>query len=112
MSALLKPTKRRYVFAAYLLSGFLPWGRDFRFGREERPSIGRWKNCSTKRWEWPLCCGHAMSDAEVKAWTDAGLVTDAGPDRYGGRHIFAGPQLEDWTCQAFEQMGMRSRKAA
>jgi hypothetical protein len=101
---MIKPNKRRYTVAMYLLSGFLPWGRDFRRdlrGRPSDPSLGRFRDHFTNRWGWPLCCGHVLSDAEVIAWTAEGLLVDAGTDEHGVRRVIAGPKLEDWVNAAW-----------
>lgn len=93
---MIRPNKRRFTFATYLLSGYLPWGRDFR--REgEMPRIGRFVDDG--RPSWPLCCGHVMSDSEVAQWVAEGLAEMRGGEDV--RWIVAGPNLERWVSDAW-----------
>lgn len=101
---MIRPNKRRFTIATYLLSGFLPWGRDFRHeGRQ--PTIGRYRDKGGRN--WPLCCGCVMTDQEVDAWIAEGLAVEAEPRSDGNRRISAGPALEAWTSQAWHRMSPR-----
>lgn len=101
---MIRPNKRRFTFATYLLSGFLPWGRDFR--REgQAPTIGRHRDAGGRN--WPLCCGHVMTDKEVETWIAEGLAVEAEPGAQGNRRIAAGPNLEAWVASAWERMAPR-----
>lgn len=95
---MVRPNKRRFTVASYLLSGFLPWGVDFR--REgQPPSIGRWPAKGGRN--WPLCCGCVLTDAEVTDWIAEGLMSEGEPGPNGNRRVVAGPQLERWLSDAW-----------
>ena len=99
---MIRPNKRRFTIGSYLLSGFLPWGRDFT-SRNGPPSIGR---CPAERggFKWPLCCGHVLTDREVADWIAEGLMAEGEPGPNGNRCVIAGPNLESWISAAWHDM--------
>lgn len=101
---MIRPNKRRFTIATYLLSGFLPWGRDFRRADQE-PSIGRYPERDGRN--WPLCCGCVMTDKEVEAWIAEGLAVETEPGPRGNRRIAAGPALETWVSDAWHRLTPR-----
>lgn len=97
---MIRPNKRRFTIAFFVQSGWLPWGRDFRHGRADEPCLTRWPDRG--RAKWPVCCGHVLTDKEVREWVEEGLLIEGEPHKDGYRRMVAGPHLEQWIAGAWE----------
>lgn len=97
---MIKPNRRRFAIAIYLLSGVTPWGRDLHrsFADSEQPSL---PNCDGR---WIMCCGHVMRTEEVEVWKADGLLVDGPVDRGNRPTVVAGPKLETWVSHAWHNM--------
>ena len=107
-SVIVRANKRTFAFGQYLLSGFLPWGTDFREADGGPPRIVRVARPGTSRSRWPLCCGQVLTDAEVDRWKALGLAIDGPLSARGNPTIIAGPRLETWVSDAWH--GLRARR--
>lgn len=102
----IRPNKVRFAIGVYLLSGYLPWGVDFRDEMGTAPALPR---CQTDRgYKWILCCGHTLNDRQIAAWRAAGLVMDGPPDKGGRPTVIAGPRLNKWLGDAWHHLVARS----
>lgn len=95
---MIRPNKRRFVFANFLATGHLVWGVPFEKPGDV-PRITRWDEG-----RWPLCCGQVMSDKEVEQWIAEGLAVEVEGGRCGHRSIKAGPKLDSWLGNAWHDM--------
>lgn len=101
---MIKPNKRRFVIGIYVLSGWLPWGRNLDAGNPKRAGSDTARVSVNY---WPICCGHVLRDTEVQAWKAAGLLVAGEPLR-GLETVRAGPKLEMWINDAWHDMQVRS----
>lgn len=97
---MIRPNKRRFTIAFFVQSGWLPWGTDLRHGRTDEPCLKHWPDKSGRN--WPVCCGHVLTDKEVEAWVADGLLVETQPSEDGRRRMVAGPNLERWLSDAWE----------
>lgn len=102
---LTSPCKRSFAIGFYLLTGFLPWGVDFRRDGVAERLIRCVDESGQSPARWILCCGHALSDREVDAWKAEGLAAEGTPDRLQRRTLVRGSALERWVSNAWEVLG-------
>jgi hypothetical protein len=95
---MIKPNKRRFAIGFYVLTGFTPWGVELTKANSERPSM---TNCSGR---WIMSCGHVMTHAEIRLWTEAGLFTPGPLDALGRQTAVAGPHLAAWVSHAWHDL--------
>ena len=120
---MIKPNRRRFEIAFYMLTGWTPWGVHLdRDAGGRKPMVRPTKPLGGGPTEWPVCCGCVLTTAEVAEWKTAGLLADGEPvlildpdapagvdaPRLSCPTVVAGPLLEVWVSHAWG--GMQTRR--
>lgn len=71
------PSRRRVNIMAALVTGWLPWGVDWREPGTDRAVLSL---CGR---DYILCCGHVLKPGEARKFVAAGFLKDGGTDRHG-----------------------------
>lgn len=92
------------AFALYLVSGWLPWGTDWRC-EGEAPSVPLCSGSRTEPEEWILCCGHVVSVTTMEDWLARGYVAEGPLSKRGHRRtVVAGPKIDEWLGERWHAL--------